>query len=112
MKITLPLLAAVGLASAADSGVTMERLMNMKVAQREEYRNQGYFDPGKYNGDNTLHKCRDGRAGEYRCDNVDMHGFLSHEEMGSSTREGNDIWGMSDVLVCFLACLTACRLDV
>lgn len=106
MKITLPLLAAVGLASAADSsGVTMERLMNLKVAQREEYRNQGYLDPGKYNGNNKLHKCRDGRAGEYRCDNVDMHGFLSHEEMGSSTREGNDIWGMSDapdLLPCLL----------
>lgn len=95
MKISFPvsLLAVTGVASAAEPAV-MDRLMSLKLSQREEYQSQGFFEPGKYNGNNRYQKCHNGHAGEYRCDNVDMHGFLSHEEMGSSTREGNDIWGM------------------
>lgn len=100
MKISLGIsvLAAAGLANAADSAA-MDRLMSKKLIQREDYRNQGFFHPGKYNNNNHYRKCHKGHAGEYSCDNVDMHGFLSHEEMGSATREGNDIWGMREAII-------------
>lgn len=72
---------------------TMNRLMAMKTAQREAYRASGTFAQAKYVDNNRLQQCKNGKAGEYACENVDMHGFLSHEEMGSKTREGNDLWG-------------------
>lgn len=94
MKVPLFLsfLAVAGLASAANPAA-MDRLMTLKSEQREAFRSQGMFDSGKYGRDNKFHKCRGGRSGEYACNNVNMHGFLSHEEMGSTTREGNDVWG-------------------
>lgn len=98
LSVFLPLLAAAGLASAAKPAA-MERLMTLKSEQREAFRSQGLFNSGKYGRDNRFHKCRGGRSGEYACNNVDMHGFLSHEEMGSTTREGNDVWGKQNVLM-------------
>ena len=98
MKVSLFLsfLAVAGFASAAKPAA-MERLMTLKSEQREAFRSQGVFDRGRYGRDNKFHKCRGGRSGEYACNNVNMHGFLSHEEMGSTTREGNDVWGMLNV---------------
>ncbi|KAK2741563.1 hypothetical protein FQN57_005546 [Myotisia sp. PD_48] len=97
MKISIPLslLATAAVASASESAkaLTMARLMDMKISQREEFRSQNVFAAGKYGKTNRYTRCRRGKAGEYGCDNVDMHGFLSHEEMGSKTREGNDVWG-------------------
>ena len=68
--------------------------MSIKETQRQQFRDQGLFDAGKYGGNNELVECKDGKAGEYACKNVNMHGFLSHEETGSEAREGNDVWGM------------------
>lgn len=89
----MSLLAAAGLASAANE-VAMTRLMSMKLAEREEYRAKGMYAPGRYaNSTNRFVPCRHGKAGEYSCDKVNQHGFLTHEQMGSTTREGNDVWG-------------------
>jgi propanediol dehydratase large subunit len=93
LSLALSMLAAAGLASAAERGL-MERLMSIKVSQRESFRAQGVFNANKYGRTNTYTKCANGKSREYACENVDMHGFLSHEEMGSVTREGNDVWGM------------------
>lgn len=32
-------------------------------------------------------------AYRYKCNNVDQYGFLSHEDLGSTSVTGNDIWG-------------------
>ncbi|KAF1983287.1 hypothetical protein K402DRAFT_361352 [Aulographum hederae CBS 113979] len=82
---------ALGLASTAAAGA-MERLQEMKIAQRESAKSHGVFAPGKYNK-RDKQKCKNGKAGVYSCNNIDMTDFMSHEEMGSTTREGNDIWG-------------------
>jgi propanediol dehydratase large subunit len=93
LSLALSMLAAAGLATAAEQAL-MERLMSIKVSQRESFRAQGVFGANKYGRTNTYSKCANGKSGEYACENVDMHGFLSHEEMGSVTREGNDVWGV------------------
>ncbi|EON68990.1 hypothetical protein W97_08248 [Coniosporium apollinis CBS 100218] len=85
---TLALLGLVGTAFASE----MDLLMEMKTAEREAMRSRGDFAKGKH-ARREKEKCKDGRAGEYACDNVDMLDFISHEEMGSTTREGNDVWG-------------------
>lgn len=87
---TLALLGLVGTAFASE----MDLLMEMKTAERAAMRSRGDFAKGKH-ARREKEKCKDGRAGEYACDNVDMLDFISHEEMGSTTREGNDVWGES-----------------
>ncbi|KAJ9668311.1 hypothetical protein H2201_001359 [Coniosporium apollinis] len=85
---TLALLGLVSTGFASE----MERLMEMKTAERQAMRSRGDFAKGKH-ARREKEKCRNGKAGEYACDNVDMLDFISHEEMGSTTREGNDVWG-------------------
>jgi len=92
--------------TAAPSGDTtktavMTRLMKMKLDHRQAERLAGTYDAGRYpssiragNGTSAIVPCVNGKAGEYSCDGVDMHFFLSHESMGSQSKEGNDIWGM------------------
>lgn len=88
-SVTLSLLAVAGWATAEDPA-KMDRLMSLKLRQRETQRTMGFFDPGKYSDKHV--KCENGKSGEYSCNNVDMYGFLSHEEMGSATRMANDCW--------------------
>lgn len=92
MKLSVLSSLAVASLALADKE-TMDRLMSMKLAQREASRASGAFAPARHADNNGLTQCKNGKAGEYSCENVDLHGFLSHEEMGSKTREGNDIWG-------------------
>lgn len=40
--------------------------------------------------------CVDGKAGEYACNKIDLKAFLRHQDMGSRTRVGNDVWGWTD----------------
>lgn len=70
----------------------MERIMNLKDESFERLRAEGAFSR-HYPVVSEVVKCEDGKAGEYSCDNVDLHGFLSHGDMGSTTKEGNDVWG-------------------
>jgi choice-of-anchor B domain-containing protein len=37
--------------------------------------------------------CRNDKAGEYQCNNINLISFLSHEDVGSANKVGNDIWG-------------------
>lgn len=39
--------------------------------------------------------CRDGRADEYECNNVDLLSFVSLATLGCGG-DGNDIWGWTD----------------
>lgn len=94
MKLALvSLLSLACVASAShQGGRTMEHLMSLKMQSRERARAQGLFNLNRY-PDEADKKCSQGKAGEYSCENVDLLGFLSHQALGSVTREGNDLWG-------------------
>ncbi|GES58635.1 regulatory P-domain-containing protein [Aspergillus terreus] len=94
MKWTLlSSLALASLATASFEGeAKMSHLMSLKMQSRERARASGLFQVNRYM-DRGATKCKNGKAGEYSCDNVDLNAFLSHQAMGSVTREGNDIWG-------------------
>lgn len=89
MKLTT--VSVLGLASTA-MAKEMAELMSIKTAQRNAQRTKGMFAKGKY-ASKVAETCTNGKAGEYSCENVDLLDFLSHEAMGSTTREGNDVWG-------------------
>ncbi|OAA50492.1 regulatory P domain-containing protein [Metarhizium rileyi] len=80
--------------SAFDSplAVSMEELKNLKSSERQQDIANGVFDEGRYKLQ-LASPCSNGKAGEYSCKNVDLRGFLRHEDLGSRTREGNDVWG-------------------
>ncbi|KAI9844683.1 MAG: hypothetical protein M1837_005425 [Sclerophora amabilis] len=84
-----------GLLGAATAGEErkMDRLMSMKTQQWDKMRAEGQFDRDTYKSLQRATPCVNGKAGEYACDNVDLLSFLSHQDMGSTTREGNDVWG-------------------
>lgn len=99
MKL-LALLSSLSMASAVviaeKPAEKMDRLMQMKLEAKNKMRAQGFFDEGRYDKGRVASgftACANGQAGPYSCSGVDMTGFLSHGEMGSSTREGNDVWG-------------------
>ncbi|KAL4767973.1 hypothetical protein BDW60DRAFT_211467 [Aspergillus nidulans var. acristatus] len=94
MKLSaLSLLSVACVVTASRHGAeTMEYLMSLKQQSRERARTQGLFDINRY-PDEGAKKCRNGKAGEYSCENVDLLSFLSHQALGSATREGNDVWG-------------------
>ncbi|KAL8757521.1 MAG: hypothetical protein Q9199_002164 [Rusavskia elegans] len=91
----LPTLLTVGLAASVHAQVEMDRLMRLKTDHWNSMRAQGVFN--RYNnarlGNATPVPCVNGKSGPYSCDKVDMLSFLSHSQLGSSTKEGNDIWG-------------------
>ena len=80
-------------ADSAPHAVSMSTLRQRKTSQREKDIAAGQFDVDRYEAVDAT-ACTDGKAGEYSCNNVDLLGFLRHQDIGSQTREGNDIWGM------------------
>ncbi|KAK2616953.1 hypothetical protein QQS21_000042 [Conoideocrella luteorostrata] len=78
---------------AAESAMAaMSRYMGLKVSAHGSKQDAGVFAKNKYKSMGPT-RCKDGHAGEYGCQNVDVQASLTHEALGSSTREGNDIWG-------------------
>jgi uncharacterized low-complexity protein len=86
-------LATVAATGASAMSAKMETLRSVKQDQWAQMRDEGAFDEDQYRA-MAVTKCVNGKAGEYSCSNVDMMAFLSHQDMGSRTRMGNDIWGM------------------
>ncbi|KAI9824728.1 MAG: hypothetical protein M1832_001554 [Thelocarpon impressellum] len=94
-------LALSGLAVASDEGGgEMERLMAMKEETRAAQRADGVFDNQRsFFSAQATQKCVNGKTQgvpgqiQFGCENVDLHGFISHGDMGSITKEGNDVWG-------------------
>ncbi|KAK3316898.1 hypothetical protein B0H66DRAFT_592991 [Apodospora peruviana] len=101
MKINTLLAAATALgATAVMAAGTMEEVMEIKTRQWEAAKARGLFGGSKLYKKLSQHQpCINGRAGRgkgqesYRCNNVDLHGFLSHEDLGSPAVFGNDVWG-------------------
>ena len=103
MKITSLALAAMGatsVAASADTGASkMEEVMELKTKDWAEAQAKGLFGGSKlYHKLTQKQVCKNGKAGRkgeesYACNNVDLHGFLSHEDLGSASLFGNDVWG-------------------
>lgn len=80
----------------------MQPLMQAKMASRERCRKEGMC--GKWvskKKKNVKAKCKNGFAGEYPCNGIDLLSQLTNDEMGSFTGgesgagEGADVWGWS-----------------
>lgn len=99
MKINTLLAITAAPAALAASASKMERVMELKTQQWNTARAQGLFDgSSRYRKFTAKQPCINGHAGTgvnstYRCNNVDLHSFLSHEDLGSATKAGNDVWG-------------------
>jgi len=78
--------------NAAGNAAVMEELMEVKTKQWDAARASGLFDLF-HPKIKTQTPCKDGKAGEYGCNKINLHGFLSHADLGSATKAGNDVWG-------------------
>jgi len=98
MKVNA-ILAAAALGATAVSAAgrsKMEETMELKTKQWDDARAAGLFGGSKLYPKKTSKKvCKKGKADDtYLCNKIDMHGFLSHEDLGSvEFKMGNDIWG-------------------
>lgn len=71
-------------ASAVSSKMSINGLKQKKIEARNRSAAKGFFGPGKWKGAKKAGQCKNGKVeGTYACSNVDMKGFLSHEDMGS-----------------------------
>lgn len=73
------------------SAAMMDTIKEMKLDQWAKSRADGMFDLDRWEPFTSPLPCEDGRAGEYRCNNIDMVGFLRHQDAGSETRVGADL---------------------
>jgi hypothetical protein len=80
-------------ASSAPHAIGMGELRQRKTALFDSEKAAGVFDKDRYKVLSSATPCSGGKAGGYSCNNVDLLGFLRHQDMGSRTRVGNDIWG-------------------
>ncbi len=91
MKLTT----AATLASAAFAGRaaagSMAGLKQLKLASWFHQAETGAFDYNRYEALAATTPCVNGKAGEYKCNQVDLVSFLRHQDLGSSTRTGNDV---------------------
>ncbi|EAA26632.1 hypothetical protein GE21DRAFT_2745 [Neurospora crassa] len=89
---TSTFLAAVTAFAGTAAAESMAKLRELKIDTWARQHEAGAYDIDRYQA-TAATSCVNGKAGEYQCSNVDLKGFLRHQDMGSSTRKGNDIWG-------------------
>ncbi|KAF7187892.1 hypothetical protein HII31_10792 [Pseudocercospora fuligena] len=90
------------------SGEVMAKMMQAKEAAWAKRKAAGDYDSAKWNGWNENSRngrvsvqCVDGVAevvpGDadqtYKCNNIDMYDYKTHEELGSNDGEGSGSWG-------------------
>ncbi|KAG5820373.1 hypothetical protein H9Q74_000630 [Fusarium xylarioides] len=80
-------------AKSAPHAIGMGELKQRKMALHESEAAAGVFDKDRYKVLSSGTPCTDGKAGGYSCNKIDLLGFLRHQDMGSRTRVGNDVWG-------------------
>ncbi|KAG8624713.1 hypothetical protein KVT40_007780 [Elsinoe batatas] len=91
-------------ASLKSDGAAMAKLMEAKEADWKEAAEKGVFAASKFLSKITqFSPCINGKAGRgvnstYSCNNVNLHGFISHDDLGISVNSsvairGNDVWG-------------------
>ncbi|KAF2260017.1 hypothetical protein CC78DRAFT_502275 [Lojkania enalia] len=90
-----------------DSGDVMAKMMEAKESAWARHKAAGHYDNKKWNGfsrkrsHKDVIKCDKGKAvavkGDadqtYKCKNIDMYDFKTHEELGSDGGEGSGSWG-------------------
>ncbi|KAK0650028.1 hypothetical protein B0T16DRAFT_509074 [Cercophora newfieldiana] len=72
---------------------SMSVLKELKLNAWSHLAESGAYDLNRYQALEATTPCVNGKAGEYQCNKVDLVAFLRHQDMGSSTRKGNDVWG-------------------
>jgi len=77
-----------------DDDAIMNKVMKIKNAEWKACMAAGEC-PKKLQSIKAATPCQNGYAGEYPCSNVDLHAFVSLEDLGSNG-DGNDIWGWTD----------------
>lgn len=101
--------AALGLPDPSDPNYGMKAmawLKQEKTRTHEEMSSRGAYDLNRYEALNGTQACSNGKAGEYSCKGYDLVGFIRHQDFGSKTRKGNDVWGWTSddgrefVIVC------------
>ncbi|TFK21272.1 hypothetical protein FA15DRAFT_707366 [Coprinopsis marcescibilis] len=75
------------------SGQVHQEIMDRKHAFWAEEAAAGVFNSSRFQAITEFTPCVDGRAGEFRCSNIDLYSFYSHAELGSQTGEGSSSWG-------------------
>jgi hypothetical protein len=88
MKLTSVVLVALAGRATATS---MEVLRQLKLESWSNLQEAGAYDFDRYQALRAGTPCVNGMAGEYQCNKVDLMAFLRHQDMGSSTRKGNDV---------------------
>lgn len=74
------------------SGEKHMEIMGIKRNSFQEKREAGVYTQD-YPKITRKTPCRNGKAGEFRCKNVDLYSFYSHKHLGSQTGEGSSSWG-------------------
>lgn len=72
--------------------VSMQTMREMKIQTAERQAAAGAYNLDRYSAVQSA-TCTNGKASEDSCKNVDMMGFLRHQDMGLTVRAGNDVWG-------------------
>ncbi|KAF2642940.1 hypothetical protein P280DRAFT_488139 [Massarina eburnea CBS 473.64] len=89
------------------SGAVMAKMMEAKESAWAQHKAAGHYDRTKYadfaskRPNKDVIKCTNGTAiavqGDadqtYKCKNIDMYDFKTHEELGSNGGEGSGSWG-------------------
>jgi hypothetical protein len=75
------------------SGSVHMSLMGSKESRFEQQRQAGAYNSTQYEAVAALTPCTNGKAGAYKCNNIDLYSFTSHAALGSSTGEGSSSWG-------------------
>ncbi|PSN71312.1 hypothetical protein BS50DRAFT_518295 [Corynespora cassiicola Philippines] len=106
----LPLVSAAGFTKQQyESGEVMKMMMEKKEAAWASHKAAGRYDNkkwkhfGKNRTNKDVIKCKNGVVeavkGDadqtYKCKDIDMYDFLTHEELGSNGGEGSGSWGWS-----------------
>lgn len=72
--------------------VPMSVMHQIKLESYEKQKLVGAYDEGRYQSQGAQ-KCDGGKAGEYKCQGIDLKGLITHGDMRSKNRIGNDVWG-------------------
>lgn len=77
---------------AYQSGLVHDAIMRNKTEHFAAKRAAGVYDSRKHRP-LSYAACVNGRAGEFKCNNIDLYSFKSHADLGSATGEGSSSWG-------------------
>ncbi|KAJ8457309.1 hypothetical protein ONZ45_g18362 [Pleurotus djamor] len=78
---------------AYESGAVHQSVMDRKHASWAQRKAAGIFNAAQYSTITEFTPCVDGKAGEFRCSNIDLLSFYSHADLGSAIGEGSSSWG-------------------